>query len=74
VPTAYTEATGTVIDTEALALFRMWYDLSEIAGYLDLFRAPRDDTEDAAESWRNLQSFLRPAHRWPQLRIVGTDG
>ena len=72
--TAYAEATGTAIDTDALALFRMWYDLSEIAGDLDLFRAPHDDTEDAAESWRNLQYFLRPADRWPQLRIVGADG
>jgi spectinomycin phosphotransferase len=66
---AYAEATGTVIDSGALALFRMWYDLSEIAGYTELFRAAHDDTEDAAESWRNLQYFLRPAERWPQLRL-----
>jgi hypothetical protein len=31
-------ATGTAIDSGALALFRMWYDLSEIAGYIELFR------------------------------------
>lgn len=67
--TAYAMATGTAVDSDALALFRMWYDLSEIAGYLDLFRAAHDDTEDAAESWRNLQQFLRPADRWPQLRL-----
>jgi spectinomycin phosphotransferase len=66
---AYTEATGTAIDSDALALFRMWYDLSEIAGYLDLFRADHDDTEDAAESWRNLEHFLRPAARWPDLQL-----
>lgn len=48
--TAYTEATGTLSDDDALALFRMWYDLSEIAGYLGLFRSPHDDTEDTAES------------------------
>ena len=64
---AYTEATGTVIDSGALALFRMWYDLSEIAGYIELFRSAHDDTEDSAESWKNLEYFLRPAERWPQL-------
>ena len=64
---AYTEATGTVIDSGALALFRMWYDLSEIAGYIDMFRSGHDDTEDSAESWKNLEYFLRPAERWPQL-------
>lgn len=66
---AYTEATGTDIDPGALALFRMWYDLSEIAGYIELFRAAHDDTEDTAESWKNLEYYLRPAERWPQLRL-----
>ena len=66
---AYTKATGNVIDSGALALFRMWYDLSEIAGYIELFRGAHDDTEDSAESWKNLEHFLRPAERWPQLRL-----
>jgi spectinomycin phosphotransferase len=67
---AYTEATGTAIDSGALALFRMWYDLAEIAGYIELFRTGHDDTADAAESWKNLEHFLRPAERWPQLRSL----
>ena len=66
---AYTEVTGTAIDTGALALFRMWYDLSEIAGYIDLFRAAHGDTADTAESWKNLEYFLRPAERWPGLQL-----
>jgi spectinomycin phosphotransferase len=66
---AYTQATGTAIDSGALALFRMWYDLSEIAGYIELFRAAHDDTADTAESWKNLEYYLRPAERWPQLRL-----
>jgi spectinomycin phosphotransferase len=66
---AYTEATGTAIDPGALALFRMWYDLSEIAAYTELFRAAHDDTEDSAESWKNLEFFLRPAERWPRLPL-----
>ena len=68
---AYTQATGTAVDLSALALFRMWYDLSEIAGYIELFRAAHDDTEDTAESWNNLEYFLRPAERWSQLGLIG---
>jgi len=67
--TAYTQATGTAIDADALALFRMWYDLAEIGCYIDLFRGAHDDSEDAAESWKNLEEFLQPAARWPQLRL-----
>ncbi|HEV2373635.1 MAG TPA: phosphotransferase [Streptosporangiaceae bacterium] len=67
---AYSGATGTAIDSGALALFRMWYDLSEIAGYIELFRRAHDDTEDAAQSWKNLEHFLRPAERWPELRLA----
>jgi thiamine kinase-like enzyme len=67
--TAYTEATGTAVDSAALALFRMWYDLSEIAGYICLFRDVHTDTEDAAESWENLKIYLRPAERWPDLQL-----
>lgn len=63
----YSAASGVALDAEALALYRMWYDLFEIAGYINLFRAPHAATEDAAESWRNLCHFLRPADRWPGL-------
>ncbi len=64
---AYCAASGSVIDEDALAFYRMWYDLFEIAGYVDLFRHRHDDTADAAESWQNLQFFLQPAARWPHL-------
>lgn len=64
---AYSAASGAAIDEHALAFYRMWYDLFEIAGYLRLFREPHDDTADTAESWQNLLEFLRPAARWPEL-------
>lgn len=64
----YTRATGTPIDPEALTLYRLWWDLGEISGYLTLFRAPHGETADTAESWENLQFYLRPAERWPALR------
>jgi hypothetical protein len=62
---AYSAASGVAIDEDALAFYRMFYDLFEIAGYVQLFRDDHDDTADAAESWRNLQHFLQPVARWP---------
>ncbi len=47
---AYSAATGTAIDTDALTLRRMWYDLAEISGYVRWFRSGHDDTADAAEA------------------------
>jgi len=63
----YSEATGTKIDDQALTLYRLWWDLSEVAGYLDLFRSPHKDTADTRESWANLLQYVRPAERWPTL-------
>ncbi len=63
----YSSATGVEIDEDALALYRLWYDLVEIGGYLRLFRAPHGLTADTEESWLNLRHFLRPAERWPSL-------
>lgn len=64
---SYTSATGVDIDREALTLYRLWYDLAEIGGYLSLFHSPHGQTADTDESWRNLEHFLRPANRWPAL-------
>ena len=70
---AYSAATGTAIDTDALTLHRLWYDLAEISGYIRWFRRAHDDTADAAEGWQNLQLFLRPAQRWPDLLARPAD-
>lgn len=64
---AHSAATGTDVDQDALSLYRMWYDLAEISCYVRFFREPHADTADAAESWRNMQHFLRPAQRWPDV-------
>jgi hypothetical protein len=66
-PSAYAAATGIAIDEDALVLYRLWFDLAEICGYISLFRHSHGDTADTAEAWRNLQHFLRPADRWPGL-------
>lgn len=64
---AYRTATGVAVLPEALNLYRLWYDLDEIGGYLEGFRQPHHDDADAAESWSNLQHFLQPEARWPSL-------
>ena len=64
---AHERRTGVAADPDALAFYRMWFDLCEIAGYVALFFAPHEETADVAESWRNLQHFLRPADRWPEI-------
>ena len=64
---AYTEATGVALVGERLDYYRLWYDLFEIAGYIELFRNPHTETADAAESWKNLVEFLQPELRWPAL-------
>ena len=66
-PRSYTAATGTQIDDQAMTLYRLWWDLAEMAGYLTLFRSPHEDTADTRESWNNLKEYLRPAARWPTL-------
>ena len=70
---AYSAASGVPIDEHALAFYRMWYDLFEIAGYLRLFRERHDDTADTAESWQNLVEFLQPAARWPGLLTAAPE-
>lgn len=63
----YAAATGIEIDDGALSLYRLWFDLAEVGGYLSLFRAPHEETADTRQSWQELQHFLRPAQRWPSL-------
>ncbi len=61
----YSTTTGVRVRSAALMLYRLWYDLAEIAGYVALFRDPHPESDDTAESWRNLEHFLRPRERWP---------
>jgi spectinomycin phosphotransferase len=63
----YSALTGTVIDQDALRLYRLWYDLAEIAGYIGWLSGSHGGTADTAEAWQNLQYYLRPTERWPDL-------
>src|SRR5258708_1085059 len=44
----YARATGVQIDQDALSLYRLWYDLAEIGGYLALFPPPPRETTATA--------------------------
>lgn len=59
----YTALTGTPVDDDAIEMYRLAWDLSEIALYVSDFRQPHDRTDDTAEAWQNLQHFLDPT-RW----------
>jgi spectinomycin phosphotransferase len=64
---AYEATTGRQVLQDGLDCYRLWWDLSEICWYVTLLRDTHDDTGDIRESWRNLQHYLDPAARWPQL-------
>ncbi len=62
---AYAAATGVAVRQDAMDLYRMWFDLSEISGYIRGFYRSHVESADGAESWRNLTHHLRPRERWP---------
>lgn len=64
---AYEATTGRGVLRDGLDCYRLWWDLGEICGYVTLLRHTHDDTEDSRESWKNLQHYLNPDARWPQL-------
>jgi hypothetical protein len=63
----YAAVSGRAVNATGITFYRLWYDLFEIGGYLRLFREPHGEDADAAESWENLQHYLRPAARWPRF-------
>jgi len=63
---AYSTATGVAVRQDVIDLYRIWFDLSEISGYIRGFYEPHVETADGAESWRNLTHHLRPRERWPE--------
>jgi hypothetical protein len=54
----YLAVGGAPLDESLLELYRIQWDLSEIAGYTTLLRGPHEDTDDVRESFANLVHFL----------------
>lgn len=64
-PPSYAPVDPVGIEPDLLDLYRMLWDLMEIAGYIAFFRATHTETADAAESWENLTTYLNISSRWP---------
>jgi len=60
---AYRERTGVGLDPNALALYRLWWDLCEICLYVEQFRSVHHETDDTHMAWKALQEHLDP-RRW----------
>ena len=54
----YAEARGTSLDPDAIELYRLGWDLAEVAIYTALLREPHEPTEDVEKSWGHLQGYL----------------
>jgi spectinomycin phosphotransferase len=52
---------------EALRLFQMWWDASEICGYIHRFRGRHNGALDDQASWDELTQYLRVEENWPDL-------
>ncbi len=48
----------------AILLYRLRWDLANIALFVAAFRVPHENSADAAESWRNLRQDARLNERW----------
>lgn len=55
---AYADATGTTPLTSALALYRIRWDLGEIAAYVTRFRQPHTGSQDDDKSWDELRALV----------------
>jgi len=55
---AYADATGTRAWPPMLELYRLRWDLADIAAYVSQFRAPHSDSPDNEKSWDNLCSLI----------------
>jgi spectinomycin phosphotransferase len=54
----YSRQTGWTVNQDALALYRLRWDLDDIAGFLPQIRGPHQQTEDALMYWTELQKTL----------------
>ncbi len=54
----YTRRTGWTISQDALALYRLRWDLDDVAGFLSQIRGPHQRTADTLTSWTELLKTL----------------
>ncbi len=56
----YVAATGHQLDEAALALYRLAWDLTDIASYVAEFRSGHERNEDTEQAWGYLTSTTFP--------------
>jgi len=59
----YSWRTGRTVNQDALALYRLRWDLDDIAGFLSQIRSPHQQTADTLKSWTELQQTLEAITR-----------
>lgn len=64
----YTERTGRAVPPDELLLYRVNWELTEIALYTRWFREPHEDDEDTGIAWESYGRYLAAGSTWEQLR------
>jgi spectinomycin phosphotransferase len=59
----YSQRTGWPVNQDALALYRLRWDLDDIAGFLFQIRGPHQQTADTLMTWTELQKTLEAITR-----------
>jgi spectinomycin phosphotransferase len=59
----YSRRTGWTVNQDALALYRLRWDLDDVAGFLSHIRGPHQRTADTLMTWTELQKTLKAITR-----------
>jgi spectinomycin phosphotransferase len=71
---AYAEATGHELDQATMHLFRLRWDLADIAAFTDLLRSPHERTKDTEKAYDALMFYLGIRDQWAaRLATVPTS-
>jgi spectinomycin phosphotransferase len=65
--TVYTDATGHDLDEAAVDLFRLTWDLEDIAAFTNQLRSPHEHNEDTEKAYEALTYYVRTRDRWAPL-------
>jgi spectinomycin phosphotransferase len=65
--TSYAEATGHDLDQVALSLFRLTWDLADLAAFTNVLRSPHRDNEDTAKAYKGLTKSAAIRDQWAAL-------
>jgi len=61
---AYTDRSGHEVDPDAVAFFRLAWDLNDVAQYLGVLRAPHIESEDTLDAYAGVTRCMPSRERW----------